>query len=197
VGFTVSASDLCGIQSLSCDILSGSEFPVGTTRVTCTAVDTAGNSGRCSFTVTVRDCEPPVVECRQCNNPSGANIPAAGTILPRPDPKFNGPTPAGQNPDGLYSVAVRDNCPLPEPVSFWVKDSASDFVSGPYTVGDCLKITQAPGATPKIVQAPMSSKPGGPFVVAHIQLKGDPIFTVADGAGNVTRTLCRVSPPPK
>ena len=190
-----------GLASFGCTRSDGSPlfdpYPVATTTLTCTAVDTATNSARCSFTVTIRDCEPPVVECRQCTNPSGNNIPAAGTIPPQPTPKFNGPTPAGQNPDGFYCLAVTDNCPLPPEVPFIVHDSASDFVAGPYVVGNCLKITQAPGATPKIVQAPMGSKPGGPFVVAQIQLKGDPIFCVADVAGNVTCTRCLVPPPPK
>jgi hypothetical protein len=36
---------------------------VGLTMVTCTAVDATGNTNRCSFTVTVRDAEPPQISC--------------------------------------------------------------------------------------------------------------------------------------
>ena len=47
------ASDAGGIQSITCDIASGSTFPPGETIVTCTATDNAGNTSSDSFTVTV------------------------------------------------------------------------------------------------------------------------------------------------
>src|SRR5438105_4159663 len=47
----------------TCSPASGSNFPVGTTTVTCTATDSHGNTGSASFTVTVtlNDTTPPVV----------------------------------------------------------------------------------------------------------------------------------------
>ncbi|APG59408.1 HYR domain-containing protein [Christiangramia salexigens] len=42
---------------------SGSQFPIGTTTVTFTATDAAGNTTECSFTVTVEDNEDPTLEC--------------------------------------------------------------------------------------------------------------------------------------
>jgi len=42
---------------------SGSTFAKGTTTVTCTAVDTSGNSTSCRFTVTVNDTQNPTVAC--------------------------------------------------------------------------------------------------------------------------------------
>jgi hypothetical protein len=47
--------------TIACAPASGSTFPVGTTTVNCTATDAAGLTGTCSFTVTVRDTEPPVI----------------------------------------------------------------------------------------------------------------------------------------
>ena len=48
------AMDNCaGPLTVSCDHLSGSFFPVGQTVVSCLAVDQCGNTGTCSFTVTV------------------------------------------------------------------------------------------------------------------------------------------------
>ncbi|RKH68914.1 HYR domain-containing protein [Corallococcus llansteffanensis] len=41
----------------------GSTFPPGTTSVTATATDAAGNSASCSFPVTVRDTTPPSLAC--------------------------------------------------------------------------------------------------------------------------------------
>jgi len=45
-------SDNCTVASVSCVPASGSNFPVGTTTVSCTATDAAGNSSVCYFTVT-------------------------------------------------------------------------------------------------------------------------------------------------
>ena len=53
------ASDNCGGPVIAvCDPPSGSLFPVGVTQVTCTATDAAGNTGQCSFAVTVRPPTP-------------------------------------------------------------------------------------------------------------------------------------------
>ncbi len=49
------ASSTCGnIVSVTSSPPSGSAFPVGTTVVTCTAVDSQGNAATCTFTVTVQ-----------------------------------------------------------------------------------------------------------------------------------------------
>src|SRR5439155_5037437 len=63
VSFTPIADDNCGVATVSSDPPSGSTFPVGPTAVTVTAVDTAGNSNTCSFTVTVVDETPPTLNC--------------------------------------------------------------------------------------------------------------------------------------
>jgi hypothetical protein len=48
------ANDNCPGATVACNPPSGSTFPAGTTTVTCTATDTAGNmSAPCTFTVTV------------------------------------------------------------------------------------------------------------------------------------------------
>jgi len=56
---TPSVSDNGPHASISCDPPSGSAFPVGTTTVTCTALDSAGNTATSSFTVTVNPGPPP------------------------------------------------------------------------------------------------------------------------------------------
>ena len=54
VTFSASASDLVdGTVSVTCTPASGSTFPVGTTKVSCSATDKAGNSASGSFQVTV------------------------------------------------------------------------------------------------------------------------------------------------
>ncbi|MCF8274575.1 MAG: HYR domain-containing protein, partial [Flavobacteriaceae bacterium] len=59
------ASDNCAITSFSqtAGLASGSTFPVGTTKVTYTAVDASGNIAKMSFDVSVVDLTPPVLTC--------------------------------------------------------------------------------------------------------------------------------------
>ena len=61
VNFSVTASDNCSVPTVVSSPASGSVFPVGTTTVVATATDAAGNSRSCSFTVTVKDVEAPVI----------------------------------------------------------------------------------------------------------------------------------------
>lgn len=70
---------------------SGGNFPVGTTTVTWSVTDAAGNSSTCSFDVTVVDAEAPVVSCPaniSVNNDAGICGAAVN-----------------------YTVAFSDNCP--------------------------------------------------------------------------------------
>ena len=178
VHFVVSASDEESSLILTVSPASGSTFPVGTTTITATATDFAGNSASCSFTVTVVDTEAPEVACVAGVNPSGKKIPAAGK-----NPQ------SGQNPDGFYQLLASDNCDA-APV-LYVVDSASSFVAGPFANGDNVKIVQAPGARP-------SQKPGPQGIVAHIQLKGDALLFALDAAGNLSAPQdCFLPPPPK
>lgn len=91
VSFQPTASDNCTGVTTSCSPASGSAFPVGTTTVTCTATDAAGNHTSCGFTVTVNDTQAPTITCP-------ANI-TQGT-----DP--NQPTAVV-----TYQASVSDNCP--------------------------------------------------------------------------------------
>jgi hypothetical protein len=54
------ANDNCGTPDVTSTHAPGSEFSAGTTTVTYTATDDAGNTATCSFTVTVRDTSSPV-----------------------------------------------------------------------------------------------------------------------------------------
>ncbi len=53
VNYSVDAQDNSGFVEVACTKASGTSFPVGTTTVTCTATDEAGNDASCSFTVQV------------------------------------------------------------------------------------------------------------------------------------------------
>jgi hypothetical protein len=66
------ASDNCSGVQVEASIPSGTFFPVGTTSVTLTATDAAGNTATCSFNVTVEDAEAPVAVCG--SNGNGKNV---------------------------------------------------------------------------------------------------------------------------
>ena len=53
------ATDNVAVASFSGDAASGDTFPVGTTTVTYTAIDDAGNTTTSDFTVTITDDEDP------------------------------------------------------------------------------------------------------------------------------------------
>ncbi|MCP4567453.1 MAG: HYR domain-containing protein, partial [FCB group bacterium] len=62
VTFAASVTDNCAGASVSCSPASGTFFAVGTTQVTCTALDASGNSSTCNFDVTVTN-SAPVATC--------------------------------------------------------------------------------------------------------------------------------------
>lgn len=62
VAYSASASDAVdGAITPTCAPPSASTFALGTSTVTCSATDRAGNTGTASFTITVRDTTPPLL----------------------------------------------------------------------------------------------------------------------------------------
>jgi hypothetical protein len=75
---SISATDNCSVTSFTSTHNSGDVFPVGTTPVTFTAVDAAGNTTTCSFNVVVVDNQAPSISC-----PTNMNVvatSAAGAV---------------------------------------------------------------------------------------------------------------------
>jgi hypothetical protein len=77
---TATATDLVdGSITPTCTPASGTTFALGTTTVTCTATDKAGNTGTATFTVTVTDTTAPVVKVpksikQPATSPAGAFV---------------------------------------------------------------------------------------------------------------------------
>jgi PKD repeat protein len=85
VPFAPTATDNCpGVTSV-CTPPSGSTFAVGMTIVNCVATDAAGNTNKCSFTVTVKDTQPPSITC-PTNIVTVALAGQANVIVNYPDP---------------------------------------------------------------------------------------------------------------
>lgn len=80
VNFTATAESTAGdIRSIACQPPSGSVFGAGVTTVQCVATDALGNTAMCSFTITVRDTQPPVLQVPapiqvECAPPAGVPV---------------------------------------------------------------------------------------------------------------------------
>ena len=89
VSFTSSAKDLVdGNVDVTCTPASGSAFPMGSTDVTCSATDKAGNKATGSFTVKVQDTAKPVVTVpatitAEATGPNGAKVDYSGVSAHR------------------------------------------------------------------------------------------------------------------
>jgi hypothetical protein len=83
--------------SVACVPASGSFFAIGTTTVTCTALDAAGNSASSTFTVTVFDNQMPVIGAHD-DIVVGNDLDQAGAVV-----VFNAPT-ASDNAPGVLVV---------------------------------------------------------------------------------------------
>ena len=78
--FASSATDMVsGTVVTVCTPVSGSTFPLGTTSVSCSATDAAGNSGSKSFSVTVKDTTPPLIAAHADQTEEATS--AAGAIV--------------------------------------------------------------------------------------------------------------------
>jgi len=80
VTFNVTATDNCDniTPTLAAGLASGATFPVGNTSVTYSGTDAAGNTGSCTFNVTVFDNQSPTIDCPRPSVVSCvADIPAA------------------------------------------------------------------------------------------------------------------------
>ncbi len=82
-----------GLPGVTCVPPSGSSFPVGTTTVTCTAMDGSGNSANCTFTITVQGGGGVTISCPA--NIVRANDPGqCSAVVTYPAPVVTGGGPA-------------------------------------------------------------------------------------------------------
>jgi len=101
------ASDNCPGVTVVASPPSGSTFPVGTTTVTATAMDAAGNTASCMFTVTVNDTQAPTIVCppTQSVPPGPLNYPAPTVTDNCPGATFVCSPPSGTTfPVGATTV---------------------------------------------------------------------------------------------
>lgn len=70
VNYTATATDNCGNPPVSSSHPSGTAFPIGTTTVTLSAMDSTGNKTTATFTVTINDSQAPLITNESVNKPT-------------------------------------------------------------------------------------------------------------------------------
>ncbi len=131
VNYTVTATDAVDPNpTLSCSPVSGGTFVLGTTNVNCSAQDATGNHSSASFTVTVVDTTPPVLNLpapisMPATSPSGAAVTFTATATDAIDPNPNvscTPASGATFPVGVTTV----NCTA--------RDASNNQATGSFTV---------------------------------------------------------------
>ena len=80
-------TDDCSDVQYSCTYDSGDSFSVGSTIVTCIAIDAQGNDANCNFTITVNDDTPPTIDCPQAILAFASDPDECGKVVDNwPDP---------------------------------------------------------------------------------------------------------------
>ena len=143
MSYTVTATDAVdGAVTPNCTPASGATFPLGTTTVTCTATDKAGNSAAQSFTVTVADTLPPVLHVPgtiavQADGVGGGTVTFSVTAVDAID----GSVPVTCSPASGATFPVGTTT-----VSCSAKDSAGNSASASFVVS--VTMTPPPSPTP-------------------------------------------------
>ncbi|HZQ02664.1 MAG TPA: HYR domain-containing protein [Gaiellaceae bacterium] len=211
-GPPVATDDRDGAVPVSCQPASGSLFPLGSTTVSCSARDTAGNSAATSFTVRVRDSTRPTIAAHadvtvEATDSSGATVayatpaasdnldgsvavscqPAPGSLFPlgRTTVNCSAQDVAGNSASSSFAVVVADTTPptvAPHP-------DVTAEATGP--AGATVAFA-TPAATDNLDGAlPVSCQPasGDVFAVGATRVT----CSAQDGAGNSANSTFTVS----
>ena len=193
---------------------AGSVFPLGVTTVISTATDAVGNTASCSFTVTVRDTEPPVVSCPadivRSNDPglataevhftptatdnvpgvSVASTPSSGSLfaIGSTSVSVTATDVAANSASCTFSVRVHDTespvITAPPDIVAEATTSAGAIV-GDGALGAATATDNAPGVTVTRTGVPPGNHfPLGTTVISHL---------ATDGAGNTATGTQRVT----
>lgn len=128
----VTVSDNCAGSTIVSSHVSGQQFPIGTTTVTYTATDAAGNVTTASFTVTVNDTEKPVINGLPANitvsNDAGVCSANVSWTAPTVSDNCAGSSIASSHAVGTqFPVGTTT-------VTYTATDASGNQVSGSFTV---------------------------------------------------------------
>jgi ELWxxDGT repeat protein len=173
---------------------SGSAFPVGTTAVTATARDEAGNEATCSFRVTVKDSVKPTVTCpaaltAEAASATGARVTYAATASDNASPVSvaYAPAPGSELALGttVVTVTARDGSGNEAACSFsvTVRDGTAPALTCPEAV--TVEATGAAGAPVTFAAARATDAVTASPEVTYSQAS-DSTFPVGESAVTVT-----------
>jgi hypothetical protein len=202
VDFTATAFDIVdGNITPTCAPPSGSTFPLGSTVVTCTATDNAGNTGSASFSVHIVDTTAPVVTVPpdmtvEATGPSGATVTFTATahdlvdgpLVPTCTPPSGGTFPLGttnvvctatdshgNTGSADFDITVQDTTPpvvtVPADMTVEATGPSGATVSFTATAEDLVDGAITPTCTPAS---------GGTFPLGTTNV----VCTATDNAGN-------------
>lgn len=160
--------------SAVCDPPSGTAFALGTTTDTCTVTDQAGLSASCSFTVTVTDTVPPVID---------SIVASPGTLWP-PNHKL---VPVS------ITASATDNCD-PSPSCRILSVTANEPVLGPgsgNTDPDWIITDPGPKVSPAMLGVELRAERAGGGIGRVYTID----TTCADASGNTTAGATTVTVP--
>lgn len=98
-----------GPVGAGCDVSSGSLFPIGTTWVTCSAADYAGNAAAVSFSITIELIESP--------EPTDVPVPTEEASVEPTDPPASNTPESTETPEGPAKTATPKATKTPVPTS--------------------------------------------------------------------------------
>ena len=156
----ISATDNCTAPSITLvsGLPSGSTFPLGVSTIVYRAMDGAGNSSTCSFTVTVIDIQPPTITC-----PANLTFQCASLV-----PPFN-----------IATVTAADNCG--PPTVTWVSDVISNQTCvNRYTLTRTYRATDGSGNSASCAQT-ITVNDNTPPVITFI----DPLLQGVPNGGTI------------
>jgi hypothetical protein len=173
VSYVVSAlDDVDGPVTASCSPASGSTFPLGTTTVSCSASDTAGNVAQASFTVTVQDTTAPLLSLSpdlvvEATGPAGAAVAFVATATDLVDGMLTPactPAPGSTFPLGTTTVGCT------------ATDAAGNAAQASFTV-------TVQDTTPPVLSLPFELLAADATAVTGAVVSWDPIVAkdVVDG----------------
>ncbi|MBI2514374.1 MAG: HYR domain-containing protein [Opitutae bacterium] len=180
VNFTATATDdTDGSVSVTLSSASGSIFPLGTTTVTATATDAAGNVATKTFTVTVADTTAPVLTVP-------ANITLEATSAAGASATFAATATDATGAALSYSAASGSTFPLgTTTVNVTATDAAGNASTGHFTV--TVRDTKAPVITSVTTNAPALWPPNHKMVAVTVSA------SATDAGGAVTYRIVSVT----
>ena len=175
------ATDAVGVTSLMYSIGSGSTFPLGTTTVTATARDAAGNVGTASFTVTVVDTTAPAIA--PAANVTAEATSAAGAVVNYVVPSASD---AVSTPSVVAAPASGSTFPLgTTTVTVFATDAAGNASNSSFTV--TVQDTTAPALTVpanQVVEATSAAGATATFAASATDAVGVVSLTTSAASGS-------------